>query len=85
MHTSGLILTLVEAPGPAAAALAKLATAGPFTLGEATGPLHAVALETADARAAQDWHDWAESLPGVAGVEVVFVHWDESEAEVDHV
>jgi nitrate reductase NapAB chaperone NapD len=39
-------------------------------------------LETTGPKAAHDWHEWAAALPGVVGVEVVFVHWDESEEEV---
>jgi hypothetical protein len=85
MHTSGLVITFADDPPLARGAQLELAAAGPFTLGEANGPCRAVTLEAADPRAARDWHEWAEALPGVIGVEVVFVHWDEAEQEVSHV
>lgn len=84
MHTSGLVLTFADDPALARGAERELAAAGPFTLGDAAGPCRAVVMETADPRAAHDWHDWATALPGVVGVEVVFVHWDETEQEVSH-
>lgn len=80
MHTTGLVLTLADDPPSAHAALAELAAAGPFTLGQATGLCWSAVLEAADPKASHDWHDWAAALPGVDGVEVVFVHWDD-EAE----
>jgi len=83
VHTSGLVISLCADPALANAALVGLATAGPFTLGDASGPCRAVVLETTDPKASHDWHDWAATLPGVEAVEVVFVHWDD--AEVIHV
>lgn len=83
MYTSGLVLTLADDPQLAAAALRELA-AGPFILGEASGRCRAVVLEAADPGAAHDWHDWAAARPGVTGVEVVFVHWDDAEQEASH-
>lgn len=79
MHTSGVVITLGDDPALAKAALIEMAAVGPFSLGEAMGPCQAAVLEVADARAAQEWHDWAADLPGVESLEVVFVHWDESE------
>lgn len=84
MHISGLVVTLVDEPALAKAARVELAAAGPFTLGESCGPCQAVVLETTDAHAAHDWHDWASTLAGVVHVEVVFVHWDANEVEVTH-
>ena len=74
MHTSGLVITFAD-DLLAVAARRDLAT-GPFTLGEARGGCQAAVLETTGPKAAHDWHDWAAALPGVVGVEVVFVHWD---------
>lgn len=85
MHTSGLVVTFTADPILARGAQLKLAAAGPFALGDASGPCRAVTLETTDPKAARRWHEWAEGLPGVVGVEVVFVHWDEVEQEVFHV
>ncbi|MCE9533212.1 MAG: hypothetical protein K8T89_19110 [Planctomycetes bacterium] len=84
MHTSGLVVTLGDDPILAKGALAELAAAGPFELGESFGPCVAVVMDVADPKSAHDWHDWAASLPGVENVEVVFVQWDESDAEVTH-
>lgn len=78
MYTTGLVLTLSDDPALANAALAELAAAGPFTVGEACGPCRPAVLEAADPRAARDWHEWAAALAGVEAVEVVFVHWDEA-------
>lgn len=82
MHTSGLVITLSDDPPRAAEALRELAASGPVTFGEARGPFQAAVLETTDPKAALDWHDRAAAIAGVVGVEVVFVHWDESEQEV---
>lgn len=85
MHTSGLVVTFDDDLALARGAQLELAAAGPFILGEASGPFRAATLEASDPRAARDWHEWAEAVPGVVGVEVVFVHWDECEQEVSHV
>lgn len=85
MYTSGLVLTLCDDRALANAAIGELAAAGPFTLGAARGQCRAAVLEAANPKSAHDWHDWAAALPGVAGVEVVFVHWEEADAEVTDV
>jgi nitrate reductase NapAB chaperone NapD len=85
MHTSGLVITFADDPVLARGAQLEIAATGPFTLGDASGPCRAVTLETTDPKAARDWHEWAEGLPGVVAVEVVFVHWDDVEQEVNHV
>ena len=36
-------------------------------------------LEATDPKATHDWPDWAAALPGLDGIEVVFVHWDDAE------
>lgn len=82
MHTSGLVIQLAD--DPSAADARRSLEAGPFTLGEARGACQAAVLETSGPNAAHDWHDWAAALPGVLGVEVVFVHWDGAEQEVSH-
>ncbi len=77
MHTSGLILTLDDPQ-----IIGRFST-GPLTLGEPVGRCVPGVLEVADPGVAHDWHDWAAALPGVGGIEVVFVHWDDAE-EVSH-
>lgn len=84
MHTSGLVVTFADDPALARGAQLELTAAGPFTLGDGSGSRQAATLEAADPRTAHDWHDWAAALPGVEGIEVVFVHWDDAE-EVSHV
>jgi len=84
MHTSGLVLTLCNDSVSAEAAQRALAHAGPFTLGDSFGARRAATLEVTSPKAAHDWHDWAATLPGVEGVEVVFVHWDDTDEEVLH-
>lgn len=85
MYTTGLVLMLAADPALANAALRQLAAAGPFTVGEPLGDCRSAVLETADPKAAHDWHDWAAALSGVVGLEVVFVHWDDNDAEGSHV
>lgn len=85
MHTSGLVITLAEDPALAAAALRELNGVEGLTLDAGNGPRRAAALEVAGPKAAHDWHDWATALPGVVGLEIAFVHWDDACPEVNHV
>lgn len=82
MHTSGLVITFSDDPVEAAAAIRELSSSESITFGEIQGSSRAAVLETTGPKAAHDWHDRAAALPGVLGVEVVFVHWDECEQEV---
>ena len=82
MSTTGLILTFTNDLDQTRAAIAELERAGPFLLGDSRGRCQAAVLEAPDPTSAHDWHDWAARLPGVESIEVVFVHWDEDEAEV---
>ncbi len=84
MHTSGWVVTFVDDPALARGAQLELASAGPFTLGESLGCRRAVTLEASDPQTAHDWHEWVQALPGIEGVEVVFVHWDDCDHEVAH-
>ena len=76
--TSGLIVTLDTNES-----LPTLAASPALTVGERTGDRVPVALEAENAGASEQWTEWVRGLPGVAGVEVVFVHWDQAE-EVTH-
>ena len=80
MHTNGLVLTL-ETNADRHALIDEITQAGPFTLGDTSGPRWPLVLETADPSSARDWHEWAARRPGVFNVDVVFVHWDESEPD----
>lgn len=84
MHTCGLVLNLCADPALALTTLDHLAAAGPFIINPSSGASRAVVLETSDPHSSQYWHDWAVALPGVANLEVVFVHWDEAETGVAH-
>lgn len=81
--TSGLVVTLDPDSPERGSAPAVLAVTPAFSVGERIEDRLPVALEAADAEASERWTDWLRRLPGVAGVEVVFVHWDEGE-EVIH-
>jgi nitrate reductase NapAB chaperone NapD len=81
--TSGLVLTLDPLSVECDAALAALCANPVFTAGERIGDRLPVALEAEDAEASERWTEWLRRLPGVCGVEIVFVHWDVAE-EVIH-
>jgi hypothetical protein len=81
MHTSGLVVTFVADPAQAGVALQELVAAGPFVFESAAGRCRAAVLEAPNPGAARDWHEWAATRTGVESVEVVFVHWDETEVE----
>jgi hypothetical protein len=71
MMTAGLVVTLDLGANQVA-----LEEHPMFTLGEPKGDRLPVALEAEDAAASERWTEWLRQLPGVTGVEVVFVHWD---------
>lgn len=83
MMVSGLVVMLGPDEPEQGQALTAIHSAPGFTVGDQNGRLLSVALETRDANESEHWHDWIAALPGVEGVEVVFVHWDD--AEVIHV
>lgn len=80
MMTSGLVVSLDPAGGDRVPDTVGAVPA--FTVGEATAGCLSVALEADDAAASEQWAHWLRRLPGVAGVEVVFVHWDGTDPEV---
>lgn len=77
--TSGLVVTLDPRSREADQVLDAIRGAPGFTVGEPENRQLPVALEADGAEASERWCDWLRGLPGVAGVEVVFVHWDEVE------
>lgn len=81
MYTAGLVARLGRDRDTARDALDQLNAAGPFTLGERDGDFVSLALEAENPQEARHWHDWAEALPGVRSLEVVFVHWNQEDQE----
>jgi nitrate reductase NapAB chaperone NapD len=82
--TSGLVVTLDPNAPEWDSALTALEDSAVFTVGERIEGQWPVALEAEDAAASERWTEWLRQLPGVCGVEIVFVHWDVAE-EVIHV
>lgn len=80
MMTSGLVVSLEPAGGGGVPAAVGAEPA--FSVGEVTASWLSVALEADDAAGSERWTDWLRRVPGVAGVEVVFVHWDGTDPEV---
>jgi hypothetical protein len=77
VHTSGLLITIDDEN-----AIDRFTSAMKdrcLTVGERRGRVVAAVLECPDAGAAEAWHRSAVDMPGITGIEVVFVHWDESE------
>lgn len=81
MYTSGLVVLLSSEVNEAREALRRIGAAGPFTLGDRNDRFLPVVLEADDPGHARHWHEWAASLAGVQGVEVVFVHWEDEEGD----
>jgi len=75
--TSGLVVTFD--PCESDAAVAAIAAVPDFTIGDPNGSRLPLALEALDAAESERWCEWLRALPGVTGVEVIFVHWDEVE------
>lgn len=84
MLTCGLVVWLDPDAPVDCDPLPEIRNEPAFTLGERAGNGMSVVLESRDPVESERWHDWVRRLPGVAGVEVVFVHWDDSKAEVPH-
>ena len=82
MTTSGLVVTLHPDPELAAEAVRDALLLGPFTLGEQFGYRLAMAVEADTPAEAESWHRWLAALPGVAAVDVAFVHVGEEVAHV---
>lgn len=77
MMTSGLLLSLAGDASAVEKALAELRACPVLTLGDRQGPWVTAALQTSGPEESERWHHWMEAIPGVGGVEVVFVSWDE--------
>jgi len=78
MPINGLLLTLSPDSGLAESARARIASRAEVSLGETNERWQALAVETPDVKAAHDFHEWLEALPGVEQVDVIYVGFDES-------
>ncbi len=78
MPVNGLLLTLSPDPEIADAALARISTRPEVSLGDAQDRWQPIAVDTPDVRAAHDFHEWLEALPGVEQVDVIYVGFDET-------
>lgn len=85
MYTAGLVVTLAEERAIMQQTLELLRAAGPLTLGQQYEHFVPMAMEVEGPSHARQWHEWMASLDGIRGIEVVFVHWDESGWEEEDV
>jgi nitrate reductase NapAB chaperone NapD len=81
MMTSGLIVQFDPNSPRIEFTLKRIRSATAIAEGDHRESAMAVALEAHDAAESERWLDWLRDLPGVTGVEVVFVHWDTAEGE----
>jgi hypothetical protein len=79
--TSGLVV-LIDPDFRPQAVVEVIRAAPGLTVGDRIGAGLSVALEAADGAESERRLDRLRGLPGVAGVEVVFVHWDDTGSEV---
>ena len=77
MPVNGLLLTLSTDSALAAAARSRIAGMPEVVLGSAQDRWQPLAADTPDVKAAHDFHEWLEALPGVEQVDVIYVGFDE--------
>lgn len=77
MPVNGLLLKLSPNPELAAAARTRIANRPEAMLGGAQDRWQPLVADTADVKAAHDFHEWLEALPGVEQVDVIYVGFDE--------
>ena len=77
MPVNGLLLTLSENSEMADAARARICRRPEVLLGNAQDRWQPLAVDTPDVKAAHDFHEWLEALPGVEQVDVIYVGFDE--------
>ncbi len=80
MITSGLVITLSLDAALAAQVIPTLSTRHEFTPGERNDRWLPVAMEARDDAESRELHDWLHALPGVEFVDVVSVHFEDSES-----
>jgi hypothetical protein len=77
MPVNGLIVTLSPDSLLANAALTRISTRSEVSLGVTQDRWQPLAVDTPDVKAAHDFHEWLEALPGVERVDVIYVGFDE--------
>jgi hypothetical protein len=82
MMTSGLVVHFEGVHPRVTLTVEAIRSTPVFTLGESRRSGLSLALEARDAAESERWLEWLRRLEGVTGVEVVFVHWDDSATEV---
>ena len=80
MQVNGLLLTLSPDPRLADQAREAIGARTEASLGKPEGIYQPLAVETADVRAAHEFHEWLESLEGVGQVDVIYVGFEEPSA-----
>lgn len=78
MPISGLVITLANPAAAEELARVLLSHEPRLQLGELQVDRLPCVLETADAKESEAVHDWLLGQPGVLGVDVVFVSFDEA-------
>jgi hypothetical protein len=82
MMTSGIVVHFKDDSPESASTVEAISTTLAFTLGEMRASGLSLALEAQDSAESERWLEWLRARDGVIGVEVVFVHWDDSQTEV---
>jgi hypothetical protein len=77
MPVNGLLLTLSPDLELADSARTRISSRAEVSLGAAHDRWQPLAVDTPDVKAAHDFHEWLEALPGVEQVDVIYVGFDE--------
>ena len=80
MPVNGLLLTLSPDARLAEHTRAAISARPESSLGKPQGIYLPLAVETENVRAAHEFHEWLESLEGVAHVDVIYVGFEEPSA-----
>jgi hypothetical protein len=77
MPVNGLLVKLSLDPRLADAALKRISRCPEASLGDTLDRWQPLAVDTPDVKAAHDFHEWLEALPGVEQVDVIYVGFEE--------
>jgi len=77
MPVNGLLATLTPDRLQADSVRALISSRPGVSMGPAQDRWQPLAVDTSDVKAARDFHEWLEALPGVEQVEVIYVGFDE--------
>ena len=78
MPVNGLLLTLSTDQELADKTRAQISLCPETTLGQANERWQPLVAETPNVKAAHDFHEWLESLPGVEQVDVIYAGFEDS-------